>query len=132
MSKVVRKTILATISAAFFLGSLAHADHWEPASCPKDVKPVARELIELQLSGGSLSEATSCIDQRKFKYIFARNEGSDEQDNQPDIVLHVGDTYQIDQVSARNNLGEWNVNFSVRAHTSGGPRYFQRQFGDGR
>ena len=57
------------------------------AGCPKDLKVIARELVELQLSGAFITSNEQCLKQEDFKTVLAVSQGSQEQPWKPEVKL---------------------------------------------
>src|SRR5690606_15794858 len=68
-------------------GVHASQSNWSPKNCPTDPRPVALELIELELAGAALLKPNQCIDQSKFQYIEAVPERYSEMEPTIDQIL---------------------------------------------
>lgn len=67
-------------------------------TCPKDLKIIAKELVELQLSGAFLAAGAQCLKQENFKTVLAAYQGPQEEEWKAEV--------KFDQKKIEIRLGE--------------------------
>jgi len=106
------RTSLLGALALFGVANAALATDAAPR-CPTDLKEVAAEILELDLSGLRLAEKSKCLDPKRFKWIQAFHEPI--QDSAAPAVqwLEDGAKVTIDHVWKGEYFGEYSANYTI-------------------
>lgn len=108
-----RVAVSSLVISACLVGiAAAHAD------CPKDPKILARELLELDLSGLRHPVHSPCLEPSRFSHVQVYHDPvSDSSIGLPEL-LEEGDRVEIIRVSAEDSVGGMSAEFEVQRKTS--------------
>jgi hypothetical protein len=86
---------------------------WKPASCPKDAKVLAQELLDMELAGRRLIAESDCLEQKRFKYVHVIHEPSEAHGDQPELWVEPGDQVKLTLVKKQNEFNEYKAEFQI-------------------
>ena len=94
--------------------SLTFAKDWTQVSCPEDLKILASELIEVQLSGAMVSKKSKCLVPSNFKYVEATHSAPSDGEFKSEAEIIINKNSKLTVISVASlGLGEYKVLFSI-------------------